>query len=145
MKELKKAKQQYIINLSTPKTKQFWSAIKSLNGANSSQIPTLSCNTETITEDKKKAEAINKFFHSCFNTTHPPFSEEQNLESRDPATCPNELLLCTEDEILSVIQALDTSKANGPDNISAKMLKRQWTFSYLHYSHCNNIMVNKIP
>ena len=33
------------------------------------------------------------------------------------------LLLCTEDEVLELLHALDTSKANGPDNISAKMLK----------------------
>ena len=36
--------------------------------------------------------------------------------------CPPELL-CTENEVLELLLALDTSKANGPDNISAKMLK----------------------
>jgi hypothetical protein len=57
-KKLRKpCKQQYIANLSNaPKTKQFWSAIKSLNRSNSTRVPTLSYsnNTETITDDKRK-------------------------------------------------------------------------------------------
>ena len=122
VRELRKAKQQYINNLSkAPKTKQFWSAIKSLNGSNSSRIPALSCNTETITDDKMKAEAINTFFHGCFNTALPPLSQE-DPEPTDPATCPDELL-CTEEEVFDLLQELDISKSNGPDNISAKMLK----------------------
>ena len=42
VKELRKAKKQYISNLSkAPNTKQFWAAIKSLNGSKSTRIPTL--------------------------------------------------------------------------------------------------------
>ena len=123
VKELRKAKQQYINNLSdAPKTKQFWSAIKSLNGSNSKRIPTLASDTETIIDDQKKAEAINTFFHSCFNIALPPLSQEGDREQTDPATCPEELL-CTGEEVLDLLQELDTSKSNGPDNISAKMLK----------------------
>ena len=36
--------------------------------------------------------------------------------------CPLELL-CTEDEILELLLSLDTTKANGPDDVSAAMLK----------------------
>ena len=32
-------------------------------------------------------------------------------------------LLCTVDEIFSLLKSLDVSKANGPDGISARMLK----------------------
>ena len=32
-------------------------------------------------------------------------------------------LLCTEDEICAFLKSLDTSKASGPDGISARMLK----------------------
>jgi len=39
-----------------------------------------------------------------------------NLESIDG-------LLCSEEEVHEMIMSLDTSKANGPDGISAKMLK----------------------
>ena len=45
--------------------------------------------------------------------------QSEKLEQID---CPPELL-CTEDEVLELLLVLDTSKANGPDNISAKMLK----------------------
>ena len=40
----------------------------------------------------------------------------------DPAGCPEELL-CTEEEVLDLLLALDTTKSNGPDGISAKMLR----------------------
>ena len=121
MKELRKAKKQYISNLSkSPNTKQFWSAIKSLNGSNSTRVPILSCNSETLTDDKRKADAINSFFHSCFNTALPPFSQDESTVT-DSTSYPEELL-CTEVEVLGLLQELDTSKSNGPDNISAKML-----------------------
>ena len=123
--ELRKAKQQYINNLSkAPNTKQFWSAIKSLNGSCASRVPTLSCNTdsETITDDKQKAKVLNEFFHSCFNTALPPLTQEEDPEPTIPVPCPEELL-CTEEEVLDLLQQLDTSKSNGPDGISAKMLK----------------------
>lgn len=39
-----------------------------------------------------------------------------------PNNCPPELL-CTEEEILDLLLSLDITKANGPDGISATMLK----------------------
>ena len=39
-----------------------------------------------------------------------------------PDLCPPELL-CSEEEILELLQALDTNKASGPDCIAARMLK----------------------
>ncbi len=101
--------------------KQFWAAIKALNGHNSSCIPTLSCNNETVTDDKKKAEVLNLFFHSCFNSALPPLSTEDQV-TLNPPNCPEELL-CTEEEVFGLSSALDTTKSNGPDGISAKMLK----------------------
>ena len=123
--ELRKAKQQYINNLSkAPNTKQFWSAIKSLNGSCASRVPTLSCNTGlgTITDDKQKVKVLNEFFHSCFNTALPPLTQEEDSEPIVPTLCPEDLL-CTEEEVLDLLQQLDTSKSSGPDGISAKMLK----------------------
>ena len=53
--ELWKAKQSYLNNISrSHNSKQFWAAIKLLNGSHSSQIPTLFNNGETVTEDKKE-------------------------------------------------------------------------------------------
>ena len=69
---------------------------------------------------------LNGFFSECFNTAQSPLSinqeeplsylEQSNLESIDN-------LLCTEDEVYEMIVSLDTSKANGSDDISARMLK----------------------
>ena len=69
---------------------------------------------------------LNGFFSECFNTAQPPLSiiqeepwsylEPSNLESIDN-------LLCTEDEVYEMIISLDTSKANGSNGISARMLK----------------------
>ena len=52
----------------------------------------------------------------------PPIIPSNGLERLDRSACPPELL-CTVDEVLELLLTLDTSKANGPDNISAKMLK----------------------
>ena len=40
----------------------------------------------------------------------------------DPSCCPQEFL-CTEEEVIDLLLSLDTTKANGPDGISAIMLK----------------------
>ena len=65
---------------------------------------------------------LNNFFSSCFNQSIPPITPTCDYERLEQIDCPPELL-CTEDEVLELLLALDTSKANGPDNISAKMLK----------------------
>ena len=43
------------------------------------------------------------------------------------STFNSEELLCTEEEVLDLLQELDTSKPSGCDNISAKMLKCQYS------------------
>ena len=79
-----------------------------------------SCIPATVTYDKRKAEVLNLFFHSCFNSALPPLSAE-NLVTLNPTDCPEELP-CTE-EVFGLLSTLDTTKSNGPDGISAKMLK----------------------
>ena len=64
---------------------------------------------------------LNEFFSTCFNTLLPPLLPLNN----DPVLldqCPEDLL-CTVDEIFFLLKSLDVSKANGPDGISARMLK----------------------
>jgi len=93
---------------------------------NNSSIPALVRNGNTASKDSDKASMLNHFFSECFNTAQPPLSASNedpwnypvpsNLESIDG-------LLCSEEEVHEMIMSLDTSKANGPDGISAKMLK----------------------
>ena len=49
--------------------------------------------------------------------------------------CPEELFLCTENEVIEVLLSLDTKKANGWDDILARMLKSTAS-SIAYVSHC---------
>ena len=85
------------------------------------EASTLNHSGETATSDNEKATMLNNF-SSCFNHSIPPISPSSGSERPNPIDCPPEPL-CTGDEVLELLCALDTSKANGPDNVSAKMLK----------------------
>ncbi len=68
---------------------------------------------------------MNQFFHSCFNTALPSLSLDDGRPCvLDSAACPQELY-CSEKEVFELIANLDTTKASGPDGISARMLKEQ--------------------
>ena len=58
--------------------------------------------------------------HQCFNRSLPPLPSHSSW--LDPTNFP-ENLLCTEDAVLDLVTNLDASKATGPDDISARMLK----------------------
>ena len=65
---------------------------------------------------------LNEFFSTCFNTAVPPLSMNDDDFTVQNDRCPEELL-CSAEEILYFIMSMDLQKANGPDGISAKMLK----------------------
>ena len=71
----------------------------------------------------KKVEVLCNHFTKSFNNSRPPLSpyDIQSIEV-DPSACP-EQLLCTEEEVFSLLTSLDVTKASGPDGISAHMLK----------------------
>ena len=118
---VKRGKRDYLDKLKSASCKDFWKVVKNLNGRQSS-IPTLNHYGDTATSDSEKATMLNNFFSSCFNESIPPITPTCDSERLEQIDCPPKLL-CTEDEVLELLLALDTSKANGPDNISAKMLK----------------------
>ena len=65
---------------------------------------------------------LNTFFGDCFNHCVPPL-DFQDVDQLEPfSSCPEDLL-CSVEEIQWLLEHLDTSKSNGPDGISAKMLK----------------------
>ena len=97
--------------------KNFWKAVKCLN-KNKQTIPTLSQGNTVAYTDSEKANLLNSFFGSCFNTSHPPIE----LKSPPSGIYPDELL-CTESEVYDLLASLDVSKASGHDGISARMLK----------------------
>ena len=121
--ELKRAKMKFFKSLDPSNPKSFWKATK-LVTKRKSRIPVLKTECgKLISDDYEKAETMNKFFSDCFNTCEPPLAEsDRHLFTTSSSTCPPEFL-CTEEGILELLLSLDTTKANGPDDISATMLK----------------------
>ena len=79
-------------------------------------------NGKIVTDDTEKASLLNDYFTQCFNTAVPELDENLfHHYNLDPSHCPEDLL-CSEDEITDLLLSLNTSKASGPDGISATML-----------------------
>ena len=121
VRELRRSKAQFFRRFNPSNAKQFWKMNKMLN-KNKPSIPALVRNGCTASKNSDKAAMLNNFFSECFNTALPPLSACEDYA--DPSDFEStDTLLCTEEEVYKMITSLDTSKANGPDGISAKMLK----------------------
>ena len=72
--------------------------------------------------DNDKANMLNNFFTQCFNTKLPPLTPHDCYRFTTSGECP-ENILCTEEEIIHLLQNIDVSKSSGPDRISGQMLK----------------------
>ena len=116
--QLRQAKKEYFCNLNTSDTKQFWKTVKVLNKKDTT-IGALTHGSITCHSDEDKANAFNEFFSSCYNTSYPPIS---TLTSTGDSECSHNIL-CSEDKVCELLKCLDISKANGPDGISARMLR----------------------
>ena len=84
---------------------------------NRATIPTLEHDNRTAASDLDKATLLKKFFASCWNSGEQPLTED---------TCPCVDLPAFEippEEVFALINKLDVKKANGPDGISAFMLR----------------------
>ena len=75
-------------------------------------------NEQTANTNEEKAELFNLFFQSVFNSKTSNIENQFNFEEKDP----NHFDI-SEKEIESILNKLDTSKANGPDDISNLFLK----------------------
>ena len=60
------------------------------------------------------------FLNCCFNNTVTPLQKTPRDSSTPDDICG---LLCPEEEVVGIFRPLDTTKANGSDGISARMLK----------------------
>jgi len=97
--------------------KQFWKTFKSLTKKESSVL-TFHHDGATASTNGEKACMLNDFFASCFNPSLELLNQDDRQSSNiQPSTC---LLdhYCTEEEVLTLIQSLDASKASSPDGIS---------------------------
>ena len=114
---IRNAKSKYFKGLN-PKT--FWKITKYLT-KKSSSIPVLTDQDgNIIQDDAEKATLLNN--SQCFNRTLPPLAnlDITNLDLPTAVECPEYLL---RSKVLQMLLALDTTKSNGADGISATMLK----------------------
>ena len=104
---LREAKQAFFANLQ-PTNKHFWGTIKQINNTKAT-IPTLtsSNNALSATTNAEKANCLNKYFSSCFNTALPQLSQSEFLYL-DPDKCPSHLL-CNESEVYNLLHQVHWS------------------------------------
>ena len=121
VKLMRSSKKFYMRRVNVANKKQFWKTVKYMNKKQTS-IPELHHQDKIAKSELEKAEMLNDFFGTCFNTTVDPLSPDALSDEAHCASCPDDLL-CTPSEILAFIQALNVDKASGPDGISARMLK----------------------
>ena len=123
--ELQFAKQFYFQRLNPKNSKDFWRVMKYLNRQKST-IPALVDDNDTeATSNSEKADMLYSFFCRCFN---PSGRLKENVGC--PTASPGESLgtedlelYCEVKQVEKWLLQLDTSKSNGPDGISWKMLK----------------------
>ena len=118
---LRKAKSDYFQQLNPCDRKSFWKAVKYLNKTPSG-IPVLVYENVEANTDKEKADLLNNFFSSCFNTYASPVS----VPDFPPcSTMESDILSiqCSVEEVGCFLSALQLGKASGPDGISPHMLK----------------------
>ena len=119
---LRQAKKNFFQNINPKQPKMFWKACKLMYKTSTSSIPVLSSDGTSAHTSAEKAELLNTYFTSCFNTSHPPLhpSAGPDILCSDPF--PDDLL-CDEQFVYESLVSLDVSKASGPDGVSAYMLK----------------------
>ncbi len=71
--KLRQAKIQYFSNINPSHAKQFWKSVKAL-GKQEPSVSSLMHNGTTCLTDEQKANALNEFFCSCFNTSSQPIN-----------------------------------------------------------------------
>ncbi|KAL8624074.1 hypothetical protein ACOMHN_019496 [Nucella lapillus] len=82
-----------------------------------------------VTDDKEKAEILNRQFQSAFSTRED-FSEEEfklrcPMPPRDPQQPPQGDITITTAGVEKLLKNLDPSKAGGPDELSPRVLKER--------------------
>ena len=117
---LRHAKHKFFWNLHPHNQKEFWKVVKSLN-SKQSIIPTLKNGDIIATSNLEKANLLNASLVKNFKHSLPRLTLS-DLPHTSPDSCPTDFLF-TEEEVYSLLSTLDTTKANGHDDILARILK----------------------
>ena len=118
--KLRANKQRFLAEINPRHPKDFWKMIKVLNP--SSSFPTLATDNSTATDNVEKANLLNSTFISHFNNKQPPLAST-DLTLTDPSASADNIL-CSKDQVYELLTSIDTTTANGHDDISAIMLKK---------------------
>ena len=129
---VRKAKQEFFSSICSPfndSSKDFWKAYHSLSKSNARMPPKLSDGISTATSPNARAAMLNDFFKSCFSakSLSKPCPSSPTATSSPPATPSTatlDSLSCDGIEVLHVISKLRDGTSSGPDEISARMIKR---------------------
>ena len=97
--------------------KKFWSYVRT-SKSESSGIPPLKFNDKLCVSDKSKADALNSQFHSVFTRENVPIPNK----GQSPYTSISDLIISSQG-VAKQLSELNPSKACGPDEIPARILK----------------------
>ena len=105
--------------------KQWWSAVKRAAGdKRGSDIPTLrNSNCELLITNREKAEAFGKFFSEKCSLGASELTSESIPDVQTRSTEKIQNIHFPTTTVFHTLKRLDTSKASGPDGISAHVLK----------------------
>ena len=129
-------------NLKSGIGKRFWSYIKSTK-RDSSGVSTLITNNESMESSKQKAEALNKQFESVFTN-----EDMNNIPDLGKTTTPDIRSINIKVEgVAKLLKNINPKKANGPDQISCRILKETATeiAPYLKLIFDKTLEENDVP
>ena len=125
---MEESKNTYYSNLSTKSVKQksnlktYWSVLKRfLNNKKIPCIPSLFHENKLVTDFREKADIFNSFFARQYSL----INSDSSLPSETIKKTDNSLysVSFSAEDILQIINNLDSNKAHGNDEISIRMLK----------------------
>ena len=105
----------------TQKKTSWWQTVKFfLNKNQTTDIPSLCHENQTVTDNEAKAQLLNEFFvsHATVDDSNFHLPPTHNIHCNLLRT-----IVASETEVQNILESLDVSKANGPDGISARLLR----------------------